>query len=241
MCWEIQFYFYVENIWHQFRLDWTERGGWVLPREVTRAWGRATHRLMTTYVTVFPYRYKLLSALQSLSKVCTLPTRCCEPLPWPYAGCWGLTFMCWGCPNRPIRCFCFLCSVIWRAHTQKKKDFKNNSTCWHARLLPAERAGSLSPLSIDSFFHTALQKLTNDAQSLHAAKLKRILFEILASSSTLLRLLTKAREYKLLILILKLKSEEISEIKQSAWVITQVLTFIPAGTQWLLLLRIHFI
>ncbi len=28
------------------------------------------------------------------------------------AGCWGFMFMCWGCPNRPILCFCFLCSVI---------------------------------------------------------------------------------------------------------------------------------
>lgn len=32
----------------------------------------------------------------------------------PQAGCCGLMFMCGGCPRRPIRCFCFLCSVIYK-------------------------------------------------------------------------------------------------------------------------------
>lgn len=58
--------FYIENFWHNFKLDWTEWGGWMLLFGVTCAWGRATHCLMTTYVTVFPYRYKLTLTLSTV-------------------------------------------------------------------------------------------------------------------------------------------------------------------------------
>lgn len=46
------------------------------------------------------------------------PTATTGQSPAVYAGCCGLTFMCCGCPSRPIRCFCFLCSVIWEEEEQ---------------------------------------------------------------------------------------------------------------------------
>lgn len=104
-----------------------------MPFGVTCAWGRATRCLMTTYVTVSPYCYKLHS--HSVQYTLTSEWGLNAPstqgwVSWPYAGCWGLTFMCWGCPNRPIRCFCFLCSVIWRSQTKKLKDLSSHhSTC----------------------------------------------------------------------------------------------------------------
>lgn len=58
-----------------------------------------------SYVTARPYCCTWRRRILSITSV---------PPARPYAGCWGLMFMCWGCPSKPMRCFCFLCSVIWK-------------------------------------------------------------------------------------------------------------------------------
>lgn len=77
--------------------------------------GRATRRLIVKYVMACPYCHKLVQ--YAFRATCERPLGLL--LARSYAGCCGLMFMCCGCPSRPIRCFCFLCSVIWKR--QKKR------------------------------------------------------------------------------------------------------------------------
>lgn len=48
-----------------------------------------------------------------------------------YAGCCGFTLIEAGCPRRPIRCFCFLCSVIWKIETCTWLDISTSCTSDH--------------------------------------------------------------------------------------------------------------
>lgn len=166
---------------------------------------------MTTYVTVFPYSYKWHShSVQYTSCATSESTHKADAellqgcVSWPYAGCWGLTFMCWGCPNRPIRCFCFRCSVIWRRQRRqilRKKTSQNihllalvsSFCCIHGQLV-------WSIALIDSFFSCHfIEAKPNAAQSVHGAELKHILLKSCQSCHTQpLCLLTKAAEYELL-------------------------------------------
>lgn len=87
--------------------------------------GRTTHRLIVKYVMVCPYCHKLVQyAFRATSE---------RPLglllAQSYAGCCGLMFMCCGCPSRPIRCFCFLCSVIWKRQKKKTNFSTIHPTC----------------------------------------------------------------------------------------------------------------
>lgn len=56
MCWEIQFFCAQINKLAPIPAELTGAGGWASLSGVTPAWGRATHRLTTTYITAFPYR-----------------------------------------------------------------------------------------------------------------------------------------------------------------------------------------
>ena len=90
-----------------------------------------------------------------------------------YAGCWGLTFMCWGCPNRPIRCFCFLCSVIYK--TQKRYFQKSSHLylCWRARpLLLNMPAASLHRFALSYHFEETTKRCTNSAHCWTERRLK---------------------------------------------------------------------
>lgn len=138
---------------------WTEWGGWALLFGVTCAWGRATHRLITTYVTVFPYRYKLHSHLVHMRCDLWMQGR----VSGAHAGCWGLTFMCWGCPNKPIRCFCFLCSVIWKSQKDRwRTGQKKKKIIVPAPLACTSSSAAAESFSLihSSFYRTTLQKLT---------------------------------------------------------------------------------
>lgn len=157
-------YFYIENIWHQFQLDWTERGGWVLPFGATRAWVELHIALWLPMLQCFP---TVLSYTHTQCSIhCARPLERgpphsvhrhaaeAEPLQGrvsrPYAGCWGLTFMCWGCPNRPIRCFCFLCSVIWE-HRRDRFLNRAPSVPLSARMSSSAEHAGLRSSSIHSF------------------------------------------------------------------------------------------
>lgn len=168
MCWENPMYSYIENIWHKYQLDQTERCGWASRHGATRAWARATHCLIINYVTAFFFFFSYCFKSHSVqcawcSRSVLTHSRCWVGfgalLAGCYAGCWGLTFKCWGCPKRPIRCFCFLCSVIWKA----PKKFRIHPTCnlhSYSWALPLNIPLWLT-LFIDSITHTTQQKGTN--------------------------------------------------------------------------------
>lgn len=50
-----------------------------------------------------------------------------------YAGCWGFTLIEGGWPRRPIRCFCFLCSVIWKIEIFTQYTVSASCTSDHRR------------------------------------------------------------------------------------------------------------
>lgn len=188
---------------------------------------------MTTYVTVFPYCLKLHSHSVpfTLCATCGGRTAHSQPAPSSCRAVFGWIL------RRLLGVNVHVLRVSQQAnpllllplfrHLENTKEI-------FSKIIPpvpmlactsssAKYAGSLSA-SIRSFI-----SLWRNYQTLH--KLCTLLnwkaFEILpASSFTLLRLLTKAAEYKPLILKL---SQKKSEIRQSAWVITQVLTFIQTG------------
>lgn len=106
---------------------WWEPPVYLLPtNHLAQAWSRPSRTRPSVTVLsntcagksyTWPYTFSYVTARpycctwrrRTLSITSAPPAR-------PYAGCWGLMFMCWGCPSKPMRCFCFLCSVIWKKH-----------------------------------------------------------------------------------------------------------------------------
>lgn len=180
-------YFYIENIWHNFQLSWTEWGGWTLPFGVTCAWDRATHRLMTTYVTVFPYRYKLNA--HSGKHTCCAASERLHALS-RHNRCWTA--------SEPRLVDLMQAAGGWRScaegvptgqsaasassvlssedHTQEISFKKGEKKSLH---LAPPLANTHLPciIFIDSFFRITWQKLPNAAQALHAAELKQLLLK----------------------------------------------------------------
>lgn len=123
----------------------------------------------------------------------------------PYAGCCGLMFMCWGCPSRPMRCFCFLCSVIWK---QDRKHRLLDVSSHLSNSCPRPLSGPRSPAASEP------RSLTVDSP--HRSVRSKSLREVTAEGQPQIYLLTKAAEYQLLIMKLgHMKFQRSSKVSES--------------------------
>lgn len=177
--------------------------GWMLLQRVTR--DGATRRLMTTYVTVLPYRYKLNSHPVQYNMMCSVQTRGRRG-PWSVdlmqaAGGWRSCAV-----GGPAGQSAASASSAPSSGDQRKGQIQikvmNHPTCAFCCIY---RRALSSAVLIDSSFQITLQKLTNDAAAL---KYRRA--PAPAPPAPLL-LLTAAAEHKRLTLKLRWK-RKISEI-----------------------------
>lgn len=189
-------------IWHRFRVDRAGRGGWVLLRGATRAWARATHRLMTKLYYSVSLRWSDTLWVEAARSTSAASLR--RLLRVDVHVLWV-----------PQQANPLLLLSLLR-HLQKVRKRCNI----HANLLRAAHA-VLPPrqtLRLDGLWNSAKPKM------------RAAVWSALASDER-----SRIQDTKT-----ETQLQEISEIKQSAWVITQVLASITEGIKMNFRLSINF-